>query len=128
MPIARGLSHQLRIPSGRRLILDHFIDLVIEARIIGVDGVVLLVGQIDELRRFRILGIGKRVDLEGLLECLDGLLGLSWLGGDPHQHPVTVGRCLGDEISFRNLPFVVRRPPAGICPLFLDLHRPTQGP
>ena len=96
---------QTRTPMGARL-LKHWLlhPLQDVGRIMGrLDGVAHLYQHSTVRQQFRD-SLGAIYDLERLNSLLD----FSWFRGNPQQHPVAVGRCLGDEIAVRDLPLVVR--------------------
>ena len=84
----REIAAKLGVDEVDRLALDHLVDLLVEGRVVGVDGVEDPSGAGDELHRRRSVGLGQRVDPEALGPHLASRVGLAVLQKAPQRKHV----------------------------------------
>ena len=94
-----------RIEHVERLLLDDFVEVLIEAVVVGMDGVEGLARAADEFQLRRVVLFRERIDAEVLLHVLSG--DIKALGdGGAHEDPDVVGSGLDHEIAIRHLALV----------------------
>jgi hypothetical protein len=94
-------SDDLRVESIARFVLNDGVDFLVEVEGVGVNGVELNTGQIDERLRRWVARRGQRIDSPFGLDALRGARDIPALYEGAIEHQIGVGRRLHHEIAAR---------------------------